>query len=122
MSEANSPVVKGAKSLGWTFMASVMTSGGMAAISLLTGVLTARLLGTDGRGQVAAISTWLITWTWTCSFGFAHAVTYFNSKRQTSDGAALASNVCGSTRRCRGNAMSNPEWVTRTRPCRLTSS
>lgn len=38
------------RALGWTFLASVATSGGMAALSLITGILTARLLGTDGRG------------------------------------------------------------------------
>lgn len=78
------------RALGWTFLASVATSGGMAALSLITGILTARLLGTDGRGQVAAISTWLLTLTWVSSLSFTHGLAFHHSKRRLSDAAALS--------------------------------
>lgn len=78
------------RALGWTFLASVATSGGMAALSLVTGVLTARLLGTDGRGQVAAISTWLLTLTWMSSLSFTHGLAFYRSRGRLSDGEALS--------------------------------
>lgn len=77
------------RALGWTFLASVATSGGIAALSLITGILTARLLGTDGRGEVAAISTWLLTLTWMSSLSFSHGLAFHHSKRRLTDGATL---------------------------------
>ena len=71
----------------------IATSGGMAALSLVTGVLTARLLGSDGRGQVAAISTWLLTLTWLSSLSFSHGIAFYHSKRHLSAGAALTTSL-----------------------------
>ncbi len=77
------------RALGWTFLASIATSGGMAILSLITGILTARLLGTDGRGEVAAISTWLLTLTWMSSLSFTHGLAFYHSKRRLTDAATL---------------------------------
>lgn len=67
-------------SLAGAFSMTLLTSSGLIVLGLLTGILTARMLGTDGRGQVAAISTWLVTLSWGASFGFADAMTYQLSK------------------------------------------
>ena len=54
---------------------------GTIATSLVTGVLTARMLQSEGRGEVAAISAWLVSLSWASSLGFADAMVYFQSKR-----------------------------------------
>lgn len=81
---ATTEVKAGAASaaLAGAFSMTLLASGGLVLLSLLTGVLTARMLGTDGRGQVAAISAWLMTLSWGASLGFADAMTYQLSKRR----------------------------------------
>lgn len=62
------------------FTANILTSGGMILFVFCTGVLTARLLSTDGRGQVASITSWILTLTWASSLGFPRAMAYYTAK------------------------------------------
>jgi antigen flippase len=71
------PVARGlARSLLLTFVGSGLT----LALNLITGVLTARLLGTEGRGELAAISSLALTLSWAGALGFPEALTFLQSK------------------------------------------
>lgn len=60
----------------------MIASAGSLCINLLTGTLTARLLGADGRGALGAVTTWGVMVSWICTFGFGDAMTYFQAKNQ----------------------------------------
>jgi O-antigen/teichoic acid export membrane protein len=85
------PTTRG--SLGGRFTLSLVTSAGTVLLSVVTGVLTARLLGTEGRGQVAAISAWLLTLSWGASLGFSDAMVYHQAKRFTSTATIVATTL-----------------------------
>lgn len=53
----------------------------LAAIGMLTGIMAARLLGPQGRGELAAIQTWPTFIAGLAMLGFPEAVTYFTAKR-----------------------------------------
>lgn len=76
--------------LGRSFLVTMLASGGTLVLTLVSGVLTARLLGTDGRGHVAAISAWLLTLSWGCSAGFGEAMVYEQSRRTAPDAQVLS--------------------------------
>ncbi len=80
-------------SLAGPFTLTLVTSGGTVLLSLVTGVLTARMLGTEGRGQVAAISAWLLTLSWAASLGFSHAMVYHQSKRSAPTATVIATTL-----------------------------
>ena len=77
-------------SLASTLLRSILTSGSTVALSAFTGILVARLLGPEGRGQVAAISTWLFTLSWASMLGFFDAMVYQRSKDAATDGEVVA--------------------------------
>lgn len=62
------------------FIQNMLTSGGTLVFVFFTGVLTARLLTTDGRGQVSSITAWILTLTWASSLGFPRAMAYYEAK------------------------------------------
>lgn len=68
----------------------IATSGGTIVIVFFTGVLTARLLTTDGRGQVSAVAAWLLTLTWASSLGFPRAMAYYEAKGADRSGTIVA--------------------------------
>lgn len=68
------------RSIRSAFVANILTSGGTIVFVFFTGVLTARLLTTDGRGQVSSISAWILTLTWASSLGFPRAMAYYEAK------------------------------------------
>ena len=73
--------------VAFAFALTMLASAGTVALTLVSGVLTARLLGTEGRGEVAAITAWALTLSWATSFGFSDAMIYHQSKRTASDAA-----------------------------------
>lgn len=81
------------KSLGTAFIATMGTSVGIIILSLVSGILTARFLGTEGRGAVAAVTSWTLTITWASTLGFAISMVYHQSKGVAADrilGTSLA--------------------------------
>jgi len=70
------------------FVNTIGTSVGLLGINFVTGVLIARLLKSDGRGELAAITTWATILGWASAFGFSEAITYLQSKRPQ-DGARI---------------------------------
>lgn len=66
-------------SLGGAFVTTIGASAGAILLSFVTGVLTARYLGTDGRGIFAAVSSWTLTLSWASALGFANSMIYLRS-------------------------------------------
>jgi len=56
------------------------TSGATILLGLVSGLLTARFLGSDGRGVVSAVSSWTLTLTWASNLGFANAMIFFQAR------------------------------------------
>ena len=46
------------ESARWAVAYSLLTSGGVLAVNILTGILLARSLGPTGRGEIAALLLW----------------------------------------------------------------
>jgi O-antigen/teichoic acid export membrane protein len=69
---------------GLTYVSSLLT----LAVNLVTGVLLARILGTTGRGELAAILVLPLMLAWAFSPGCAEAVSYHQA-RHPEDGARL---------------------------------
>jgi len=70
----------GRVALGRAFLMTLTTSAGTIVLGLVSGILTARFLGTEGRGVVAAVSSWTLTLTWASTLGFASSMVYFQSR------------------------------------------
>ena len=74
----------------------LVTMGGNAltlALTVFTGVLTARLLNPDGRGEVAAVVSWATTLALLASLGSKEAVTYLQSKEGAPARSILTTSV-----------------------------
>lgn len=67
-------------SLITSMVASVAGNVLTLALTVFTGVITARLLGPDGRGEVAAIVAWASTVQLRASVGFKEGVSYLQAK------------------------------------------
>ncbi len=67
-------------SIGGAFATTMATSGATILLGLVSGVLTARFLGADGRGVVAAVSTWTLTLTWASNLSFADGMLYLQAR------------------------------------------
>lgn len=78
-----------------TFVGQVgLTLGANIAIAIcgvLTGVLSARLLGPAGRGELAAIQSWALLFASLSMLGLEKAVTYYGSRRPEALGTYIAS-------------------------------
>lgn len=72
------------------FVGNMLTSGGTLIFVFCTGVLTARLLSTDGRGQVSSITAWILTLTWASSLGFPRAMAYYEAKGEDRPNVVLS--------------------------------
>lgn len=72
--------VGGGAAIGGAFATTMATSGATILLGLVSGVLTARFLGADGRGVVAAVSTWTLTLTWASNLSFANAMVFLQSR------------------------------------------
>jgi O-antigen/teichoic acid export membrane protein len=65
----------------------------IAALGMATGLLSARLLGPTGRGELAAIQTWSILVASLALLGLPEAVVYFTSRHSDLAGRYLVSSV-----------------------------
>ena len=65
----------------------------IAALGIATGLLSARLLGPTGRGELAAIQTWSILIASLALLGLGEAVVYFSSRHSDQAGRYLVSAV-----------------------------
>lgn len=61
----------------FAMLQTVLVQGATVAVNLATGIITARLLGPEGRGEFAAVSLWLIVPPMLATAGFQSAVVYF---------------------------------------------
>ena len=61
----------------------------LALLGLVTGVLVARLLGPQGRGELAAIQTWPSFFATIAMLGLPQALVYFCSRESTRSGSLL---------------------------------
>ena len=52
----------------------------LGALGVATGVIAARWLGPEGRGELAAIQMWPTTLAWLAMMGLPHAVIYFSAQ------------------------------------------
>lgn len=80
VADESPPVGRRGGWLGRSFLTTMSTSAATIVLGLVSGVLTARFLGSDGRGVVAAVSSWTLTLTWASNLGFANAMVYFQSR------------------------------------------
>lgn len=74
----------------------VLTSGSnilLALFGVLTGALAARLLGPDGRGQLAAIQMWPNFLAAIANLGLPEAIVYFSARSTARSGRYLGSAV-----------------------------
>lgn len=62
------------------FTTTLATSGATIVLGLVSGVLTARFLGADGRGVVAAVATWTLTLTWASNLSFADGMVFLQAR------------------------------------------
>ncbi|MBJ7457965.1 MAG: oligosaccharide flippase family protein [Thermoleophilaceae bacterium] len=69
---------------------SVVSMGVTMALSLASGILTARLLGPSGRGELAAIITVSQTIGWIVSIGCFQAVVHYSAKHRESASDVVA--------------------------------
>lgn len=65
----------------------------IACVGLATGVLAARLLGPQGRGELAAIQTWPTSIAILAMLGLAEATVYFSAREPERSGRFLSSAV-----------------------------
>ena len=74
----------------------ILTTGSnllLALLGVLTGALAARLLGPDGRGQLAAIQMWPNFLAAIGGLGLPEALVYYSARSQTNSGRYLGSAV-----------------------------
>lgn len=72
----------------FAMLQTVLVQGATVAVNLATGIITARLLGPEGRGEFAAVSLWLILPPMLATAGFQSAVVYFT--RHDPEGARFS--------------------------------
>jgi len=68
--------VFGARSGGLGMLQTVLAQGGIVAVNVATGVITARLLGPAGRGEFAAASMWFLLPSQLATVGLQSAIIY----------------------------------------------
>ncbi len=84
---------QGITSFGGQVALTVGTNFGLAALGLVTGSLVARLLGPEGRGELAAIQTWAAFLALLASLGLPDAVVYFTGRTPAKGATYLTSAI-----------------------------
>src|SRR3954454_18878470 len=69
------------------------TSVAIGALGLVAGALAARLLGPEGRGELAAIQTWPTCVATIAAVGLPEALVYFNSRNRKETAAYFVSGM-----------------------------
>ena len=72
-------------------LSTVATNVAMAGLGVVTGVLAARLLGPEGRGQLGAIQLWPSALATFAMLGLSEALVYFSAKNPQEAGRYLGS-------------------------------
>lgn len=67
------------------FLSTLISSSGILLVNFVTGVLTARLLNPDGRGEVAALSLWAQTLGFLAALGFTEAITFLRASESSQE-------------------------------------
>jgi O-antigen/teichoic acid export membrane protein len=62
----------------------VLTQGGLLALGVVTGIVSARLLGPVGRGELAAVTVWPMALVFLLSLGVNQSVVYHTGKQARS--------------------------------------
>lgn len=75
------------------FASTAFANAALAAIGLLTGTMAARLLGAEGRGELAAAQAWPLFLATLGSFGLTEAIAYFAAQSPSRARAALATGL-----------------------------
>jgi O-antigen/teichoic acid export membrane protein len=75
------------------FASTAAANGALSVIGLLTGMLAARMLGAEGRGQFAAAQAWPLFLATLGSCGLVEAVAYFVARSPSQARAALATGL-----------------------------
>jgi len=65
-----------------------------AALGVVSGVLTARLLGPAGRGELTAITLWPFTLLFLGAFGTERATVYFTGKHRSNVSPVVTASAC----------------------------
>lgn len=76
--------------LAGSYLITLAGSVGMIVLTLFTGVVSARLLSTDGRGAVGAIAGWALVVTVVSSFGFREGLSWVQAKTDARSRDVLA--------------------------------
>jgi O-antigen/teichoic acid export membrane protein len=75
------------------FASTAVANAVLAAVGLLTGMLAARLLGAEGRGELAAAQAWPMLLATLGGFGLTEAIAYFVARSPSRARAALATGL-----------------------------
>jgi O-antigen/teichoic acid export membrane protein len=75
------------------FASTAAANGALSVIGLVTGMLAARLLGAEGRGQLAAAQAWPLFLATLGSFGLTEAIAYFVARSPSRARTALATGL-----------------------------
>ena len=75
------------------FASTAFANAALAAIGLLTGTLAARMLGAEGRGELAAAQAWPLFLATLGSFGLTEAIAYFAAQAPSRARATLATGL-----------------------------
>jgi O-antigen/teichoic acid export membrane protein len=75
------------------FASTAAANAALAVVGLLTGMLAARLLGAEGRGELAAAQAWPLFLANLGSFGVTDAIAYFGARSPVRARAVLATGL-----------------------------
>ena len=75
------------------FASTAVANGALSLVGLLTGMLSARLLGAEGRGQLAAAQAWPLFLATLGSFGLTESIAYFVARFPSRARSALATGL-----------------------------
>src|SRR5262245_35740553 len=75
------------------FASTAAANAALAFVGLLTGTLAARLLGAEGRGQLAAVQVWPLFLATLGSFGLTEAIAYFVARSRGRARAVVATGL-----------------------------
>jgi O-antigen/teichoic acid export membrane protein len=79
----------GRSKAGLALSASLLTSGAVQGLNVLTGILLARALGPHGRGELTAVMLWPLLLAASGSLGVPESATYYAARRTASPGTLI---------------------------------
>jgi O-antigen/teichoic acid export membrane protein len=91
--ERGAPAPRRSRSVARGMAVTFTSNVGVLAMQLFTGVLTARALDPDGRGEVAAVTSWALTAQIIAMLGAIEGVTYVQSRRPQDSARVLGTTL-----------------------------